>query len=239
MTDTRRVAALLHRHGALSFWDFAAAAPYVAIEMYGDREAEPAGVQGRDLPEPAQAHRRAQHARGAGRPARAAHQPGAGRPWRRHGRLRQPDGAPVPRPTRCSARRAAPPRSSSRSGPAWSSSSRRPSGIDVIRAHEEHYLRRAVDGVARRTGHRRSSATSTPSGCRSCRSSSARPAVATCTTTSSSRCSTTCSASSRAAAAPAPAPTATGCSASTSSGRTSSSARSPAAARGSSPAGCG
>jgi len=32
-TDTRAVAALLHRHGALSFWDFAAAGPYVKIEM--------------------------------------------------------------------------------------------------------------------------------------------------------------------------------------------------------------
>ncbi|HTJ83769.1 MAG TPA: aminotransferase class V-fold PLP-dependent enzyme, partial [Polyangiaceae bacterium] len=32
-TDTRAVAALLHAHGALSFWDFAAAAPYVQIEM--------------------------------------------------------------------------------------------------------------------------------------------------------------------------------------------------------------
>ena len=32
-SDTRRVAALLHRHGALSFWDFAAAGPYVKIEM--------------------------------------------------------------------------------------------------------------------------------------------------------------------------------------------------------------
>ena len=32
-TDTRAVASLLHRHGALSFWDFAAAAPYVRIEM--------------------------------------------------------------------------------------------------------------------------------------------------------------------------------------------------------------
>jgi len=32
-TDTRAVAALLHRHGALSFWDFAAAGPYVRIEM--------------------------------------------------------------------------------------------------------------------------------------------------------------------------------------------------------------
>jgi selenocysteine lyase/cysteine desulfurase len=32
-TDTRGAAALLHRHGALSFWDFAAAGPYVKIEM--------------------------------------------------------------------------------------------------------------------------------------------------------------------------------------------------------------
>lgn len=33
VTDTDAVARLLHRHGALSFWDYAAAAPYVAIEM--------------------------------------------------------------------------------------------------------------------------------------------------------------------------------------------------------------
>jgi selenocysteine lyase/cysteine desulfurase len=33
VTDTHAVADLLHRHGALSFWDFAAAAPYVSIEM--------------------------------------------------------------------------------------------------------------------------------------------------------------------------------------------------------------
>ncbi len=32
-TNTRAVAALLHRYGALSFWDFAAAGPYVKIEM--------------------------------------------------------------------------------------------------------------------------------------------------------------------------------------------------------------
>jgi selenocysteine lyase/cysteine desulfurase len=32
-TDTAAVSSLLHRHGALSFWDFAAAAPYVGIEM--------------------------------------------------------------------------------------------------------------------------------------------------------------------------------------------------------------
>jgi selenocysteine lyase/cysteine desulfurase len=33
VTDTARVTRLLHAHGALSFWDFAAAAPYVAVEM--------------------------------------------------------------------------------------------------------------------------------------------------------------------------------------------------------------
>ncbi len=32
-TDTAAVSALLHRHGALSFWDYAAAAPYVEIVM--------------------------------------------------------------------------------------------------------------------------------------------------------------------------------------------------------------
>ena len=33
LTDTRTVSVMLHRHGALSFWDFAAAGPYVEIEM--------------------------------------------------------------------------------------------------------------------------------------------------------------------------------------------------------------
>ena len=35
VSDTHAIAALLHEHGALSFWDFAAAAPYVDIEMHG------------------------------------------------------------------------------------------------------------------------------------------------------------------------------------------------------------
>jgi selenocysteine lyase/cysteine desulfurase len=34
-SDTDAIARLLHRHGALSFWDFAAAAPYEAIRMNG------------------------------------------------------------------------------------------------------------------------------------------------------------------------------------------------------------
>jgi selenocysteine lyase/cysteine desulfurase len=33
ISDTSAISSLLHRHGALSFWDFAAAAPYVGIEM--------------------------------------------------------------------------------------------------------------------------------------------------------------------------------------------------------------
>jgi selenocysteine lyase/cysteine desulfurase len=33
ISDTSAISSLLHRHGALSFWDFAAAAPYVDVEM--------------------------------------------------------------------------------------------------------------------------------------------------------------------------------------------------------------
>ncbi len=33
VTDTRAIARLLHEHGALSFWDFAAAGPYVDVDM--------------------------------------------------------------------------------------------------------------------------------------------------------------------------------------------------------------
>ncbi|WP_241996469.1 aminotransferase class V-fold PLP-dependent enzyme [Kribbella antiqua] len=36
VSNTQLLSALLHRHGALSFWDCAAAAPYVEIDMYGD-----------------------------------------------------------------------------------------------------------------------------------------------------------------------------------------------------------
>jgi len=41
VSNTHRVSALLHQHGALSFWDCAAAAPYVEIDMYGGRSADP------------------------------------------------------------------------------------------------------------------------------------------------------------------------------------------------------
>ncbi len=41
VTDTHAISDLLHRHGAVSFWDFAAAGPYVEIEMYGRCSAHP------------------------------------------------------------------------------------------------------------------------------------------------------------------------------------------------------
>ncbi|GAA1758607.1 aminotransferase class V-fold PLP-dependent enzyme [Agromyces humatus] len=49
VSDTPRISALLHEHGALSFWDFAAAAPYVDIEMYhGPAEAALASGEYKD-----------------------------------------------------------------------------------------------------------------------------------------------------------------------------------------------
>ncbi|MCG8510924.1 MAG: aminotransferase class V-fold PLP-dependent enzyme [Rhodospirillales bacterium] len=47
-TDTRAIAALLHRHGALSFWDYAAAAPYVEIDMSPSGTGETGDIDGKD-----------------------------------------------------------------------------------------------------------------------------------------------------------------------------------------------
>jgi len=44
VSDTRAIAALLHRHGALSFWDCAAAGPYVRIDM-GPGAGDPLGYK--------------------------------------------------------------------------------------------------------------------------------------------------------------------------------------------------
>src|SRR5262245_59838373 len=41
VTDAHAISDLLHSYGALSFWDFAAAGPYVEIEMYGRCTAHP------------------------------------------------------------------------------------------------------------------------------------------------------------------------------------------------------
>ncbi|MFW6192332.1 MAG: aminotransferase class V-fold PLP-dependent enzyme [Gemmatimonadota bacterium] len=48
VSDTRAVSALLHRYDALSFWDFAAAAPYVGIEMGTPDTSPPDGLGYKD-----------------------------------------------------------------------------------------------------------------------------------------------------------------------------------------------
>ena len=78
-------------------------------------------------------------------------------------------------------------------------------GVDVIRSHEEHYLQRAINGLASGAGHRDAGQPETQ------RLSIVSfvidaPSGDICTTTSSSPCSTTCSGSSPVAAAPARAP---------------------------------
>lgn len=49
LSDTRAISVLLRRHGALSFWDFAAAAPYVDIEMAPRRPAPDGSMVDADL----------------------------------------------------------------------------------------------------------------------------------------------------------------------------------------------
>ena len=95
VSDTYGISTLLHEHGALAFWDFAAAAP---LRRHRDERARrpPARPQGRHLPLTAQVHRRPVDPRGARGAARAVHQPGARRARRRHGGLRQPRGPCLP-----------------------------------------------------------------------------------------------------------------------------------------------
>ena len=97
VSDTNAIATLLHEHGALSFWDFAAAGPYVDIEMYGSPGAS-SGVQGRHLSSARTSSIGARHPGCPRRPSRACDsQPGSRRPRRRHRGLRQPLRTPLPR----------------------------------------------------------------------------------------------------------------------------------------------
>ncbi len=48
LSDTRAISVLLHRHGALSFWDFGAAAPYVDIAMSPHRAGDGAELDYKD-----------------------------------------------------------------------------------------------------------------------------------------------------------------------------------------------
>jgi selenocysteine lyase/cysteine desulfurase len=45
VSDTHGISALLHAHSALSFWDFAAAAPYVDVQMYGPGQSDPSAYK--------------------------------------------------------------------------------------------------------------------------------------------------------------------------------------------------
>ena len=173
-----RSPALLHEHGALAFWDFAAAAPYVDIEMYGEGGrgvADPAAYKDAVFLSPHKFIGGPQHARRARRAPRAAHQPRAGRAGRRHRGLRQPHGARLPH----------------RPGPPRGGRHARHHRVDPRRAglQAQAGRRRADDPRPRersscagpsRPGSRsppsRSSATSTPSGSRSSPSRCARRA---------------------------------------------------------------
>ncbi|MBF8290743.1 MAG: Cysteine desulfurase, partial [Chloroflexi bacterium] len=48
LSDTRAISVLLHRHGALSFWDFGAAAPYVDVELSPHRPGPDAELDYKD-----------------------------------------------------------------------------------------------------------------------------------------------------------------------------------------------
>ncbi|MBI2763013.1 MAG: aminotransferase class V-fold PLP-dependent enzyme [Chloroflexi bacterium] len=48
ISDTRAISVLLHRHGARSFWDFGAAAPYVEIELAPHRPGPDAALDYKD-----------------------------------------------------------------------------------------------------------------------------------------------------------------------------------------------
>ena len=89
LSDTRAISVLLHRHGALSFWDFAAAGPYVEIEMDAAPARRPTDRRELDykdaiVAQPAQVHRRARarrasSSRGASSSATASRRrPGGG-----------------------------------------------------------------------------------------------------------------------------------------------------------------
>ena len=231
LTDTDAIAALLHAHGALSFWDYAAAGPYVPIRVARLR-ARRRRPQGRGLPVAAQVPRRPADPRRPGRAPRPGPQPACPTvPGGGHRRVRRPDRAPATSTTRSRARKAAPrhrrvhpgraglrPQAGGRHRPASPPARNgcggtrlaplgRQPGIEVLGSHQAR------------------------SGCPSSRSASAT-APGTCTTTSSSRCSTTCSASRPAADAPAPGRTATGCWPSARPARTPSATRSATAATG-------
>ena len=126
LTDADRLAALLHRHGALSVWDYSAAAPYVPIRW-------PRAPRGPATTRTPSSSRRTSSS-AAPRPPGSWSSAGT---WPTAGSRPCPGAGPSPSSTRSASatwttrwrgRRAAPRASSSRSGPGWWSPSGRPSG---------------------------------------------------------------------------------------------------------------
>ncbi len=95
LTGADRVAALLHRHGALSVWDYSAAAPYVPIRM---AESRPGAGDHKDAVffSPHKLIGGPQTPGRPGRPPRAGPQPGPDRARRRHHLLCRPGRPPLP-----------------------------------------------------------------------------------------------------------------------------------------------
>lgn len=144
LSATSEISALLHRHGALSFWDFAAAGPYVDIDMYDGVDQDPLAYKDAVFLSP---HKF------IGGPST----PGVLVVRRELLTNRVPDvpgGGTVAFVNFDDHRYLADPAQREEGGtPAIVESIRaglvfqlkRAVGIDVIRAHEEHYLRRALD----------------------------------------------------------------------------------------------
>ena len=178
------ISILLHEHGALAFWDYGAAAPYVEMDLAGHGPAGPRTTASPGTARPRrqadadalhlgpQAHRRPRHAGPARRAPRAAPELGAHRARRRDRGLRQRRRARLPRRTRSAARRAARPPSSSRSARASSSSSRRRSASRPS-APGRSPSSSAPSQPGRECQGSRSSATCARAGCPSSASSSA------------------------------------------------------------------
>lgn len=93
LTDTDVVAELLHAHGALSFWDYAAAGPYVPIGV-APSASRPLAYKGAVFLSPHKFVGGPQQ-RGPRRPARAGRQPRPDGPRRRHGVVRLCERAPL------------------------------------------------------------------------------------------------------------------------------------------------
>jgi Aminotransferase class-V len=202
LTDTHALSQLLHQYGALSFWDYAAAAPYVPIEMR-DKDAiflsPHKFIGGPSTPgvlvvRRALLHNRVPTVPGGGTVEYVSPEEHSYVSDREH---REEGG---------------PPRLSTASAPGWSSSSRRPSARRSSRRTRRGSCARLSSRGAANQGWT-CSETLRRNGFRSFLSGCWRRVDGIFTTISSWRCSTTSSGSRPAAGVPAPVLMATGSSA--------------------------